>query len=441
MNPELRRNLWLEYSLHRLLAVPALIALVAVLIAATVGPGASAAIATTAGFGFAALVLFWGTQLASASVLDEARARTWDAQRMSAIGPWAMTWGKLAGAPSFAWYGGAMLLAVFVLAGWNSLKFPVMRCALVMVTGAVLLHAVALNASVLAARKGTAQRGSGGVVLVILVFALIFPAAAIITETDQYIDWWRVRFARVDVLLLSVAAYAAWAVLGAYRSMCSELEIRTLPWAFPLFIVFTAAYAAGFLVNGLPNGTAGLDAVLLSGITVALTGMYLLLFSEQTGAGAWQRMLSRAKGRQWRRVLEELPVWSVALAAGLAFAVAASLLSHGDARGALLPELGYAPLAIALFAVRDAALFQFFTFARQPRRVEAATLFYLALLYWLVPGLLSAVGAGAVAAFFLPPLAERPVFSAAVIAAQAGIVIGLALWRWRRNHAISGRTP
>ena len=436
MNPELRRNLWLEFSPHRLVAMPAVIALVVVLILATAGQDGHEAIATTAAFGFIALVMLWGTQLAAASVLDEARARTWDAQRMSAIGPWAMTWGKLAGAASYAWYGGALLLAIFVLVGWGRLALPVARCAMILVAGAVFLQAMGLNASVLAARKGAAQRNTGGLALVVIALLLIAPAIGLVSGSQEDITWWHLRITHVDFLLASVTAYAVWAVLGAYRTMCSELEIRTLPWAFPLFTAFTAVYAAGFAVRGLLDDADGLLAVLLAGVLVALAGMYLLLFTEQTGASAWQRLVGRSRGGQWRRALEEMPVWSVALATGLVFALAAMLMNLDGGKGVLLREFAHAPLAIALFAVRDAALFQFFAFAREPRRVEAATLFYLALLYWLVPGLLSAVGATTAVEFFLPPLLARPGFSTVVVAAQAAIAIWLALWRWQQYHAM-----
>ena len=153
VNPELRRNLWLELSLHRLLAAPMVIALCALLIAAASNQDAFEKLAGTALYGFAAIVLLWGTQLAGASVVEESRDRTWDAQRMSAIGPWTMTWGKLLGAPAFAWYGGLILLLIFLTTG-SDLKVPVIQTAAVMICSAILMHATALNASVLAARKG-----------------------------------------------------------------------------------------------------------------------------------------------------------------------------------------------------------------------------------------------------------------------------------------------
>jgi len=88
-----------------------------------------------------------------------------------------------------------------------------------------------------------------------------------------------------------------------------------------------------------------------------------------------------------------------------------------------------------LFAVRDAAIFQFFALARQPRRVEAATLFYLVLLYGLLPGLLTVSGAEAIAKFILPPLAHSPAMTTVIMSIQAAIAIGLAYARWRKIHA------
>ena len=61
-------------------------------------------------------------------------------------------------------------------------------------------------------------------------------------------------------------------------------------------------------------------------------------------------------------------------------------------------------------------------------------IFYLLLLYWLVPMLLNAAGAKGIADLVLPPFWERPGFAAAIAAVQAVAVIAAALWRWRKNY-------
>lgn len=93
MNPELRRNLWLEFSLHRLIGMPAVLALLFALFG-SFGGAWRERVFTAALWGFVILAHFWGTRQASAAVTDEVRDRTWDWQRLSALSPWQMTWGK-----------------------------------------------------------------------------------------------------------------------------------------------------------------------------------------------------------------------------------------------------------------------------------------------------------------------------------------------------------
>ena len=438
-NPELRRNLWLEFSWHRVIAAPAVITLVVLLIVASDGKNPFDSLAAVAAYGYAAIVLLWGTKLAGASVTEEARSRTWDAQRMSSITPWRMTWGKLLGAPSFAWYCGILLLAIFVVCG-SQARIPVARYAALMACGALMLHAMALNFSVLAARNGAESRGSGILSILVLLFLLLVLRVFVPDNLEKPVTWWGVSLPHIDLMLYSAVAFGAWAVLGAYRSMCDELEIRTAPWALPSFILFTAAYCAGFAMSGKTNDPGAFFGVMASSLVIAIVLVYGLLLAEKSGAAAWQRLCARAQARQWHRVWQELPLWLVALAVGLVAALAASMASTssglvGTPSDGFLRKVGLAPIALILFAVRDAAIFQFFALARQPRRVIAATLFYLLLLYGLLPGLLNASGAETLAQFILPPLVDQPGLTTLIMAVQAAIAIALAYTRWRKIHA------
>jgi hypothetical protein len=434
-NPELRRNLWLEFSLHRVIAAPVVIALIAMLIVAAGGNDVLDKIAMFAAFGYAAVTMLWGTKLAGSSVIDEARDRTWDAQRMSSITPWRMTWGKLLGAPSFTWYSGGILLLIFMLAG-SPTPIPVLRYAVLMLCGTIMLHAMALNGSVLAARRGMARRGIGTMLIVILAFLWLVPGLQTLDNMDKPMAWWGTTLQQLNFALGTAAVFGAWAVLGAYRSMCNELEIRTTPWALPAFMLFTAAYFAGFPLReihsaGEPRAFFG---VMATGVVVAVVLAYLLLFAEKSGATEWQRLRARTQARQWHRALQELPLWLVALAVGSVMALAAGV-TGSSGNGKFPHQIGTAPIALMLFAVRDAAIFQFFALARQPRRVGAATLFYLVLLYGLLPGLLKAFGADAVAQFILPPLSKNAAFTTVIMAVQAAIAIALAYARWHKVHA------
>jgi hypothetical protein len=304
-----------------------------------------------------------------------------------------------------------------------------------MVSGAILLHATALNASVLAARKGSTFRGTGIMMFLLLAFIFIFPGMALLDNMNSTVLWWRQPLLRLDLLLGSAVVFAAWALLGAYRSMCDELEIRTTPWALPAFILFAAAYFAGFAIRGEAREPQAFFGIMVCGVVIAAGFSYLLLFAEKSGATAWQRLRVRIRARQWLRALQELPLWLVALATGFVFAVAATLASSKMADGTFLQQVGLAPIAVMLFAIRDAAIFQIFALARQPRRVAAATGFYLILLYGIVPGLLTAMGADLIAQLVLPPLVKSPAITTAVMLVQAAIAVTLAYRRWRKIHA------
>ena len=95
-----------------------------------------AALATVAGFACLVLLTAWGSKMAADGIGDEARNRTWDAQRLTSIGPWQMTCGKLAGATAFAWYGGGLCLLVFIAAGVGQLPAPVLQAG----TGVTRCH-------------------------------------------------------------------------------------------------------------------------------------------------------------------------------------------------------------------------------------------------------------------------------------------------------------
>ena len=103
MNPELLRNLWLQFSLERTVAAPLIIGAVFALVA-FVGDGGWSEVGSAANIGFLVIVYLWGTRRAVNVLADEITSGTWDGQRMSSIGPWSMAWGKALGGTAYVWY-------------------------------------------------------------------------------------------------------------------------------------------------------------------------------------------------------------------------------------------------------------------------------------------------------------------------------------------------
>jgi len=112
-NPEFARHIWLEMSPHRVIGLPVVILLISLLSWSIDGELTDLA---SPAMGMAVVLLLWGSHLAAESVLSEIRERTWHAQRMSALSPWQLAWGKLLGSTLFAWYGTVLCLLLYLFA-------------------------------------------------------------------------------------------------------------------------------------------------------------------------------------------------------------------------------------------------------------------------------------------------------------------------------------
>ena len=143
MNPEFQRYIWQNLSAHRLLVMPLWI-FICTLFAYLVFTDLKGEeyIITLALFSF--ITAFWGSNAAGESISEEIQNHTWDWQRMSSISPWQLTWGKIFGSTSYAWYAGIWcLLLFFILVPLSSLSIQLaIKIAIIMVLLAVLVHSL-----------------------------------------------------------------------------------------------------------------------------------------------------------------------------------------------------------------------------------------------------------------------------------------------------------
>jgi len=434
VNPELQRNVWLEFSLHRLVVMPCVLALIFLCAALGTQPNADVGVTTTGLLLFTGLAGFWGTRRAADAVTEEFRGKTWDGQRMSALGPWGMTWGKLVGSTSYTWYGALMCLATVAVAWplrWAYAASLVIVCA---VCAAVCAQALALIASLMATRKGLGHSYARGTWLVLLLLVFSGSSTSLVTKLAQTFFWWGHEVEGWRFALDTSVVFAAWAVFGAYRLMCQELQVRTAPWGWAAFVLFLSWYLAGFAVR--PGDAAPSVVFLIAGLLVSATFTYFMLFTEQTGALVLRRVWVRVQRQEWRRALEEIPCWLVSLALATAFCGLLMLTVRqfpGELANYRNISFTPLPLLMLLFLIRDSAILLVFSLARSPRRVEATTFLYLALLYLILPGVCKLAGADTLGTLVLPPVFERPVFANVVLGVHAAIAIGLVVYRWRQS--------
>lgn len=426
-NPEFKRNLWLSFSPHRLVAMPALLALT-LIAAALASEGADTAerlhSASTALFIF--VVWLWGMRNANASIVDEIRDRTWDQQRMSALSPWTMTWGKLFGATAFNWYGGLMCLLVIAGAGVIADKPDVPATLIALAATGVMLHAgmIALNLHSCQFETQFVQRGGMGWLGIIL--ALMLWIAFSSYETQPF-HWWGREFGHALFLMDSTLLFAACATFAAWRVTCNALEVRTLPWAWPAFAVLLTVYLAGFAYQH------GMAILWETGLMVALGMSYAALFTEPASLLRWHKLRLLLTQQDHRRWLEHLPMWPGTMLLGLLFA----LLIAASSGGPLQPAPGMLPpqaLTLALMLVRDACILLFFSFAQRSKPATGVTLLYLLVLDMLLPFLAEVAGLEPLRHFLLPLTSENDSWNSPLIMSlHVLLAFGLVSWRLKQS--------
>ena len=425
-NPEFKRNLWLSFSTHRLVAMPALLGLTFLAAALADQQERVADMLYMASiYLFIFIVWLWGARNANSAIVDELRDKTWDQQRMGSIDPWTMTWGKLFGSTSFNWYGGAMCLVVIATSGLAADKPDVPASMISLCAVGVMLHAalIALNLHTSQFESRAIQRGGMGWLAIILVLMFV-PAFSF--GDQKPVHWWGMEIDHALFWLDTALLFAACATFAAWRVVCNALQVRTRPWAWPAFACLLASYLAGFIERD--------TSLWLVGLLVSVAMTYAALFTEPNTLLRWRKLRLLQQRGDWRGWLEHLPVWPTTLALSFAFALLVMLTSFGTQNehvGLLRPQYGF---TVALMLLRDACILLFFAFAPNSQRAVGVTMLYLLVLNMLLPFLAEVAGLDAVRYFLLPFEASYESWgSAPVMAVHTAIALGLVRWRLRNT--------
>lgn len=450
-NPEFRRNLWLELTPHRLVAMPVVLgSLVALFLVLDEARKGAELLAVLSALAFGALVFAWGGKLAAGSVLDEAAGRTWDGQRLSALTPGQLLWGKVLGSTAYVWYGGCICLAVHLAAlAFAGPRWPAGRALAALLCAAFFCHFATVLLALHTLRQSAAPSGkSTGVFLLPLFAAWGFfqgyvPALA---QPALTATWFGHVAPLRDVMLLSLAIFAGWAAVGAWRLMREELQVPNSPAAWLGFVLFLMVYLTGFTsgqtmpaVSG-QGGTGTIPFAWLGAFLIGVGMVYLTALTEPKDPVVFRRAIALRRTLGVWQLLALLPRWAatipLVLLAGLAAAVAPYLApagAGGRARPALLAA------AVLCFLARDLGLLLFFHFGSRPKRADAATLLYCGLLYGVAPALLHPAFGDAVYRWFYPTwLGPAAVVPGAV---QAALVAALLVRRWRRRYGGAAAVP
>jgi hypothetical protein len=453
INPEFRRNIWLQFNWSKLIAAPLLtvIAAYAFLLLTDHDYQKLQSVAELAGG--SVILGIWGTRRAADAVAEEVGAGTWESQRMSSLGAWQMTWGKLLGGTSFVWYCAAIAMTVIlwanVRAGGAGVVGPeTLRVVFNFLVGGLMAQAAAFTIGLLLLRKASRHRRltitlaqSCGFLLFFIVVAGGFPHArpSVLDASEAVfsagqIEWYGIAQDAAAFRSATIAIACIWAVIAAYRLMRTELQYRCLPWIWTVFLLFVVAWASG--LGELGPGWAFLALVVLT---------YVSLFVDHRDPVRYRWAVRALRRGNWLEVVAAVPWWSISylLAAIMAVAIGWSLpyvtgVDFGanpppalDMAAMGLRHLGASLALIMLFMLRD--LFVLLWLSSSPWRAKADVLgiIYLALVYWPPAAVFWAAGAGGLLPVVAPIATGNVAADFVPIAIELAFAALLFYARWR----------
>jgi hypothetical protein len=462
INPEFRRNVWVQFTWMRLLAAPLLTLIACYVFLLFFSPAWLQRVAEFVGGTL--IIGLWGTRRVADSLAEEVSDGTWEGQRMSGLGAWQMTWGKLIGSASFVWYCGLIALAVVLWASNRAEALgqpvrPPLAIAFNMLLGGLTAQAAAFAMSLILMRKAAQFRRltitlaqTCGFLIYVAVgnqgmreapggrfsssglggggFGGGLDLTALPGAGSPLSDFGR---------MLLVAIACGWTVVAAYRLMRTELQYRSLPWVWTAFVAFILIWT-----TALADGTDVAPALLPAFCAMVLL-TYLSFFADYRDPVRYRWALVGLRQGKWFEVVSAVPWWliSFVVAAALALTISWSSPAPGDlgmgedARPVVamlalarqrLPE---SLLLVVLFMLRDLLVLLWLSCSPWRAKADVAGIIYLLLVYCPLAAILWVAGGQYLLPVVLPIASGTPAVDYVPIAIELAFAAFLFYARWR----------
>lgn len=399
MNPEFQRNLWLEFSTQRLIAMPVILFATFCVVYLL---GDVENVKHVALIALVLLLVVWGAGLASDAIFQEIEGRTWDTQRMTPLGPWRMAWGKLLGSTLYVWYGAFWCVVTIFAVTFNATQSnTLLKTGYYLLTG-VSTQAFALFFALLIQRISPLRSRFKIVLIqiasVIISLTFFYAGYSFLPSMVEKISWYYFNFDPVMFVISWQLFFTGCLILGIYRLIRTELQIKTFPWVWPLFVIILCIYLIGFVTTKPApdfNKTAFYSSV---AYFVFLPMTFIAAFFTPKSVVYLKRTLMALKMSQGRRLLSLTPVWIIGLFITLILGLTTLYLLPSApfeklpySGSALQIKYAFTGLIISLFwfLLRDIGILYLMTLYPRAKRAHLATVVYLAFLYTILPMLLS----------------------------------------------------
>lgn len=400
VTPEFHRQIWTKCPPFKMVAAPLLLLVMWGIATGDLGIGLRMNDALKIGifYLFVLVVMVWGSYEASTAMDEEIRSRTWDYQKVSAISPLQLVFGKIFGSTAYVWYVGLMCMAVYRTTFDVPLR-PEIYAMFYMLAAGVAGHLVAflfsMSSFAARARHGAVKGGGAGIfpciagIIVSFYMTRAYAMNALQTGIPySYLKWYNEYFDGLESTACGLTFFIFWAAVGCYRMVRAELMYRMWPWVWMVFVPSVTIAISGIFARS-PAYLLGefkpvnLIPPALCAFCVCFTLGYATLLAESSDRRKYERLGASLRARAWGRAFENTPLWITTLpyvAFTGALLVGLCLMSQQFASA----QFGPAAVAALLFAARDG--FAVHTLHNTLRKRAAfAVPLYFVLVYAVLP--------------------------------------------------------
>ncbi|MBF0397890.1 MAG: hypothetical protein HQK78_14010 [Desulfobacterales bacterium] len=446
INPELQKNIWMEMSLHRLIIMPAIIGSIFFL-SYLINDNFKAFIKNIGDLSiviFIILVLFWGTKLASEAIISEVNDRTWDSQRMTTIGPFAMSMGKLLGSTILSWYGGLFcLIAYFISCFFKPSTINYLKLMVIMILMALFCHAMTISFSLVGIRKtkGDKKLNSGIYFLLgfIIAIGFITPWSKELLDSPLSIQWYYLKISLIDLAVFTSIIFSFWALFGLYRNMRAELQIENGPITWLLFLLTLIFYFSGYIAN-INKNISYMDRFLYGfyiSFSITWISTYVMAFGESKNSVIIRFLIDKIKKREWKPFFYYIPLWAVSLFLSifiyfLIFTFSFRINSEDiSVINKTFSNSSLYLFNLLCFQLRDIGIIIFLNLkSGKEEKGDIAAFIYLLILYALIPSLISGADFKKILPVFLPLFEKNIFYGTLPILLQVFIIFLMCYIRW-----------
>lgn len=425
MNPELQRNVWLEYSLQRLLTLATVLGVFFYFIY-LVSHEVGMQLNIIAKICFVFFTMAWGVRQVSDAFIEEVRQHTWDWQRMSPISPWSLLWGKWLGSTLYSWYGAVLSLCMIYA---SSSLTPVAQLleTLALVLCAIIAQGISLLLCLqMFKRNRSLMRFHSHLSHLSGLLVGLFLILLVLSGQNMKFEYWYSIPANNHVFLLtSIIIFCFWVVLGTQRLISSELQIKNGSLAWLSFIIFILFYVGGCM----PTAFNGLSFCIAIGMS------YLMLILEGAKPMLLQQIQQDFSLHQWKVFFQKIPCWLVSLPIIIIYAVITMLTEQEITMFNLQEHIHLFYIALILFFIRDVLIVSLIQSRHEGKRKDASIILYFIMLYTLMPTIAAVLGSKQILAIFVP----LPTFIS-IIAAMLQIMFCL-FFLWQHIHLNATTKP